>query len=146
MPREAPPSCADFTTSFTWLELVEVNTLTNSGMTAPARVPHEMMEASFHQSVSSPRVGIIRCVTMKVRMMETMDVIYTSEVNGASKSMSSESAYFAWAIAPLRKYAPALETSMATRMTKIHTSSCACVSGLLTASRMNVIRATPVTP
>ena len=36
-------------------------------------------------------------------MMETMDVIQTSEVNGASKSISSEFAYFALAIAPFRK-------------------------------------------
>ena len=64
-------------------------------------------------------------------MMETIDVIHTSEVNGVSKSISSEFAYFAWAIAPLRKYAPALETSMATRITKIQTSSCACVVGAL---------------
>ena len=34
-------------------------------------------------------------------------------------------------MAPLRKYAPELETSMATRMTKIHTSSCTCVVGTL---------------
>ena len=79
-------------------------------------------------------------------MMETMDVIQTSEVNGASKSISSEFAYFALAIAPFRKYAPELETSMATRITKIHTSSCTCVVGLVTASRMKVIKATPVTP
>src|SRR5450755_4368099 len=115
-------------------------------MTAPAKVPQEMIEASFHQSVPSPRLGIIRYETMKVRMMETMDVIHTSEVNGASKSISSEFAYFALAITALRKYAPELESSIATRMTKIHTSSCACVVGLLTASKMNVIKATPVTP
>ena len=36
-------------------------------------------------------------------MMDTMDVIHTSEVNGASKSISSESPYFALAIAVLRK-------------------------------------------
>src|ERR1035437_7475011 len=89
IPREAPPSFAEVTTSCTWPDLVEVKTLTNSGMTAPARVPQEMMEASFHHSVPSPRVGIIRRVTMKVRMMETMDVIHTSEVKGASKSISS---------------------------------------------------------
>src|SRR5208283_5472159 len=146
MPSEAPPSCADLTTSLTWVEWTEVKTLTSSGMSAPARVPQEMMEASFHQSVPSPRVGIIMRVTMKVRMMETMDVIHTSEVSGASKSISSASLYFARAIAPLRKYAPELESSMATRMTKIQTSSWACVEGSLTASRMNVMRATPVTP
>ena len=75
-----------------------------------------------------------------------MDVIHTSEVNGASKSISSEFAYLALAIAPLRKYAAELDTSMATRMTKIHTSSCTCVVGSLTASKMKVINATPVTP
>src|ERR1035438_10378485 len=124
MPKEAPPSFAEVTTSCTWAELVEVKTLTSSGMTAPARVPQEMMEASFHQSVPSPRSGIIALDTMKVRTMERMDVIQTSEVSGASKSISSEFTYFALAIRPLRKYAPELETSMATRMTKIQTSSC----------------------
>ena len=115
-------------------------------MIAPARVPHEMMEASFHQSVPSPRVGIIILETMKVRMMETMDVIQTSEVKGVSKSISSALPYLALAMAPLRKYAAELETSMATRITKIHTSSCTCVLASGTASRMKVIKATPVTP
>ena len=45
-----------------------------------------------------------------------------------------------------RKYAAALATSMAMRITKIHTSSCTCTVGLLTPSRINVISATPVTP
>src|SRR5580658_1672959 len=103
MPSEAPPSCADLTTSFTWADLVEVKTLTSSGMIAPARVPHEMMADSFHHSVPSPRSGIITLETIKVKMMETIDVIQTSEVNGVSKSMSSEFAYFALAIAPFRK-------------------------------------------
>jgi len=34
-------------------------------------------------------------VTMKVRIMETMEVIQTSEVRGASKSISSALAYLA---------------------------------------------------
>ena len=33
-----------------------------------------------------------------------------------------------------------------TRMTKIQTRSCTCTVGLATASRMNEINATPVTP
>src|ERR1700722_18186555 len=103
IPSAAPPSCADFTTSFTWLDLVEVKTFTSSGMTAPASVPHEMIEASFHHRVPSPRWGIISYETMKVRMMEVMDVIHTSDVNGVSKSISSEFAYLARAIALLRK-------------------------------------------
>jgi len=79
-------------------------------------------------------------------MMEVMEVIQTSEVSGASKSISSEFAYFALAMAPLRKYAAELETSMATRITKIQTRSCTCVVGFGTASRIKVMRATPVTP
>src|ERR1039458_3729768 len=99
IPSEAPPSFAEVTTSCTWLELVEVKTFTNSGMSAPARVPQEMMEASFHHSVGSPaRFWTIRKETRYVRAIETMEVIQTSEVNGASKSMSSEFAYLALAV------------------------------------------------
>ena len=61
MSSDAPPSCADVTTSFTWRDSVEVKTFTSSGITAPASVPQEMMLASFHHSVvSPPRLGIIR--------------------------------------------------------------------------------------
>ncbi len=35
---------------------------------------------------------------------------------------------------------------MMMRITKIHTSSCTWTNGVCTASRMNVISATPVTP
>ena len=48
MLSEAPPWRDAVTVSFTWPELVEVNTLTSSGMIAPASVPHEMIAASFH--------------------------------------------------------------------------------------------------
>ena len=41
-------------------------------MMAPA-----MMDDSFHHSVPSPRLGIIKYETMKVRMMDRMDVIHT---------------------------------------------------------------------
>ncbi len=47
--------------------------------------------ASFHHSVASPpSVGIISLETMKVRMIDTIEVIQTSDVSGASKFMSSE--------------------------------------------------------
>ena len=50
-------------------------------MTAPASVPQEMMEASFHHCVvSPPRSGTIIFETMKVRMIETIEVSQTSEV------------------------------------------------------------------
>ena len=50
MLSEAPPSREDLTTSCTCRLVVEVKTLTSSGIRAPARVPQEMIEASFHQS------------------------------------------------------------------------------------------------
>ena len=58
MLREAPPSREAERISRTWPELVEVKTLTNSGITAPARVPQVMMVESFHQIVPSPTPGI----------------------------------------------------------------------------------------
>ncbi len=48
MLSDAPPSFEAVTTSRTWPEFTEVNTLTSSGMIAPASVPHEMMPESFH--------------------------------------------------------------------------------------------------
>src|SRR5437867_9706157 len=56
MLSEAPPSREEMTTSLTWLDSVDVKTLTNSGMIAPARVPHVMTVESFHHSVPSPRL------------------------------------------------------------------------------------------
>jgi hypothetical protein len=73
------------------MELVEVNTLTNSGMIAPARVPQEMIVAScHHKSVFPLRVGTMSLETTKVRATETSEVIQTREVSGASKSILSE--------------------------------------------------------
>src|SRR5579859_5767086 len=54
---DAPPSRDDVTTSRTWLDSTEVNTLTNSGMIAPASVPQLMIVDSFHQIDPSPRSG-----------------------------------------------------------------------------------------
>ena len=48
MLSDAPPSCEAVTTSRMWAECVEVKTLTNSGMIAPASVPQEMIVESFH--------------------------------------------------------------------------------------------------
>ena len=48
------------TTSRTWRDSMDVNTLTSSGITAPASVPQVITLDSFHQSeVSPPRSGII---------------------------------------------------------------------------------------
>src|SRR6185436_9630058 len=63
MLSDGPPSREEVTTSFTWLDSTDVNTLTSSGMMAPASVPHVMIVESFHQSVPSPR--------SEIRMAET---------------------------------------------------------------------------
>ena len=58
IPSDAPPSLDEVTTSFTWRESTEVKTLTNSGISAPASVPQEMIDASFHHCVvSPPKIG-----------------------------------------------------------------------------------------
>src|SRR5437016_14190070 len=58
MLSEAPPSRDAVTTSRTWREWVEVKKVVTSGITAPANVPQVMIDASFHQSVGSPRSEI----------------------------------------------------------------------------------------
>jgi len=77
---------------------------------------------------------------------ETIDVSHTSEVRGASKFIRVALPYFARASVSLRRYDTPLATIMRTRIVKIHTRSCPCTAGSVTASRMNEMRATPVTP
>src|SRR5215469_6989534 len=101
---EGPPSSEEVTTSCVCRDFIEVKTFTSSGIMAPARVPQEMMAESFHHNVGRPpRSGMINLETLKVRMMETNEVIQTSEVSGASKFISSEFAYLALAITALMK-------------------------------------------
>jgi len=50
MLRLAPPCAEALVTSFTCLLEVLVNTLVNSGISAPAAVPRLMIEARIHQS------------------------------------------------------------------------------------------------
>src|SRR5215831_9632705 len=120
-----PPSSDEVTTSFTWEDSTEVKTFTSSGMIAPASVPQEMMVESFHHSEASPpRSGMINREMTKVKTMETMEVIQTREVSGASKFISSELPYLALAMVSFRKKETALATSIMMRITKIHTSSC----------------------
>src|SRR5215813_4278953 len=87
---EGPPSREAVTTSLTCCDSVEVKTLTNSGMMAPASVPQLVMIESFHHSVSLPPMcGMTRYETTKVMTTETIEVIHTSEVSGASKFIVS---------------------------------------------------------
>src|SRR3954463_16201872 len=74
MLSDAPPSRDDVTTSLTCRDSVDVNTFTNSGMIAPASVPHVITSESFHQSVPSPSVGSIAFETMNVSTTERIDV------------------------------------------------------------------------
>src|SRR5436190_21485333 len=83
---DAPPSRDDVTTSRTCRDSTDVNTFTNSGMIAPARVPHVTMRDSFHHIEESPSSSGIRSFDrIKVSTTDTIDVNQTSVVNGASK-------------------------------------------------------------
>src|SRR5215204_309632 len=88
MLSDGPPSRDDVTTSRVCALSVDVNTFTNSGMIAPASVPH-------------------------VNTTDTIDVSHTSTVSGASKFILSAFAYRAFAIAALIRYdAPLAMTIM----------------------------------
>ena len=77
---------------------------------------------------------------------ETIDVSHTSEVSGASKFIRAAWPYRDFAIDSLMKYDRPLATIIMMRITKIQTSSCTWTRAFDTASRMNEMSATPVTP
>src|SRR4030095_678847 len=88
---DAPPCLEALVTSETCLDDVLVKTLVNSGISAPASVPQEMMIESTHQrsgcalpaaSLKSPSSSLL---ATKVTTMETTDVIQTRFVNGCSQ-------------------------------------------------------------
>src|SRR5215208_6301794 len=81
MLSDGPPSRDDVTTSRTCRDSVDVNTFTNSGMIAPASVPHVITLDSFHHRLPSPRSGIIRYDTMYVRATERIEVSQTRNVS-----------------------------------------------------------------
>ena len=87
MPSEGPPLLEEMTTSRVCRALVDVNTLTSSGMSAPASVPQDTISESFHQR-PSPRPPISASEVRNVVTMHTVDVIHTREVRGRSKSIS----------------------------------------------------------
>jgi hypothetical protein len=71
---------------------------------APARVPQEMMVASFHHCVESPpRFGMMTAEITKVRATDTRDVSHTSQVRGVSKFILSAEPNLALAMAALMK-------------------------------------------
>src|SRR6266705_1937940 len=72
MLSEAPPSREEVTTSRTCDDLSDVNTVTSSGMIAPASVPHVITSDNFHHSVRSPpTLGMISDETTNVSATET---------------------------------------------------------------------------
>ncbi len=77
---------------------------------------------------------------------DTMEVSQTSTVSGVSKFSRATSRYRAAVIAWLTRYERPLATIIMTRIMKIQTRSCTCTVLSGTASRMNEISATPVTP
>src|SRR6185295_60856 len=100
MLSEAPPSREEVTTSRTCRDSVDVKTFTNSGIIAPARVPHVIIVDSFHhKDVSPPRIGISIHESAYVKTTDTIDVSHTSEVRGASKFILAAFSYLAFATA-----------------------------------------------
>ncbi len=81
-----------------------------------------------------------------MKISEMIEVTHTSEVSGASKLKRSILPYLAFIATSLQKYDRPEAMIIITRITKIHTSSCTCTEGSVTASMMKEIRATPVTP
>src|SRR5882672_3528956 len=71
---DAPPSRDDVTISRTCADLSDVNTVTSSGMIAPARVPQLITSDSFHHSVGSPpRSGMMSDETTNVSATDTSE-------------------------------------------------------------------------
>src|SRR5919112_2796213 len=94
MLSDAPPSREEVTTSRTWRDSVDVNTFTNSGMIAPARVPQVItVESCHHRSELPPRSGTITYDSRYVRTTETIEVSQTSCVSGVSKLNRPASPY-----------------------------------------------------
>src|SRR4051812_29290205 len=95
MLSERTPSFGAVMTSPTWPEFDAAETFPSSGMTAPAKVPHEMIAESFHHmpwaagiacAVSDDSPWPIRKYdTRNVRPTETIEVSHTSWVSGCSK-------------------------------------------------------------
>src|SRR5437899_2240724 len=84
MLSDAPPSLDAATTSATWRECELVNTFVNSGITAAASVPHEMIieSVSHRWPPSGPRSHF---EAMNVTTIDRIEHTQTRLVSGASK-------------------------------------------------------------
>src|SRR6516225_5002548 len=72
MLSDAPPSLDAATTSAVWREFALVNTFVNSGITAAASVPQEMITDSVSHR-PPPSGASIHLETMNVTMIETIE-------------------------------------------------------------------------
>src|SRR5262245_21943704 len=141
---DAPPSRDAATISLVWREPELVNALVSSGISAAASVPQEIIVESFHHS-PPPRVPSIHFDTTNVTAIESREQSHTRLVRGASKLILSLFAFCERNTGTFTRKARIEVTIMRMRMVKIHTSSCDLCSGM-TASAINEIKATPVTP
>src|SRR5262252_5935494 len=98
MLSDAPPSLLAATTSATCRECELVNTLVNSGITAAASVPQEMMMDSVAHRLP-PSGASSQYETPNVTAIETIEHTQTRLVSGASKSILSLPVFCACATA-----------------------------------------------
>src|SRR5881396_2860413 len=99
MLSEAPPSLEAATTSWTWRECELVNTLVNSGITAAASVPHEMISDSVSHRLP-PSDPSSHFEATKVTTIDSSEHTHTRLVSGASKLILSLPVFWARANAP----------------------------------------------
>src|SRR5439155_19269897 len=97
---EAPPSLLAATTSATCCECELVNTFVNSGITAAASVPHEMISDSVDQRCP-PSGASSHLDTANVTAIDRIEHTHTRLVRGASKLILSLPVFCARATAAL---------------------------------------------
>src|SRR3972149_2018461 len=85
--KEAPPVLEEETISLTCFDFVLVNILVNSGIKAAPNVPQLITVERTIQRLFG-RCPINNALTIKVTIMEIIEVIHTNEVRGTSKSIS----------------------------------------------------------
>src|SRR5262245_63750170 len=100
MLSDAPPSLLAATTSATCRECELVNTFVNSGITAAASVPHEMMIDSVTHRLP-PSGASSHLDTANVTTIDRIEHTQTRLVSGASKSILSLPLFCARATAAL---------------------------------------------
>src|SRR5215831_10277241 len=88
MLSEAPPSLEAATTSAVWRECELVNTLVNSGISAAARVPQEMITESVSHRFP-PSGPSSQREAAKVTTIDRSEHTHTRLVRGASKLILS---------------------------------------------------------